>query len=180
MQSLVGAEVGELEVDAEVSAAEHGHDLLEDVAVFAGDADGVALDGGLGLELGVLDGGDDLLGLLGGDALLELDLLADGGVGGGLELFELEVLERDAALDQLLREDLDDGLELVLVLAGELDGLGAFELDLGLGVLEVEAGVDLFGGLVDGVFYFLNLYFADYVEAVIGCHGGQYKAVVGC
>ncbi len=33
----------------------------------------------------------------------ELDLLADGGVGGGLDLLVLEVLERDAALDQLLR-----------------------------------------------------------------------------
>ncbi len=113
---LVGAEVGELEVDAEVSAAELAHDLLEDVAVFADDADGVALDGGLGLELGVLDGGDDLLGVFGGDALLELDLLADGGVGGGLDLFVLEVLEGDAALDELLREDLDDGFERVLVL----------------------------------------------------------------
>ena len=114
---LVGAEVGELEVDAEVSAAEHGHDLLEDVAVFADDADGVALDGGLGFELGVLDDGDDFFGVLGGDALLELDLLADGGVGGGLDLFVLEVLEGDAALDELLGEDFDDGLERVLVLA---------------------------------------------------------------
>ena len=61
--------------------------------------------------------------------------------GGGLDLLVLEVLERDAALDQLLREDLDDGLERVLVLAGELNGLFLFELDRGLGVLEVEAGV---------------------------------------
>ena len=53
---------------------------------------------------------------------------------------------------------------------GELDGVGAFELDRGLGVLEVEAGVDLFGGLVDRVLYFLKFYFADYVEAVVGCH----------
>jgi hypothetical protein len=69
-----------------------------------------------------------------------------------------------------LREDFDDGLELVLVLRGELDGVGALELDLGLGVLEVEAGVDLFLGLVDGVFDFLKFHFADYVEAVVGCH----------
>ncbi len=103
--------------------------------------------------------------------LLELDLLADALTGGLLDLLVLEVLERDAALDELLREDLDDSGEGVLVGAGELDGLFLFELDLRLGVLEVEAGVDLFGGLVDGVFDFLDLYFAYYVEAVVGCHG---------
>jgi hypothetical protein len=88
---LVRAEVGELEVDADVFAFEESHDLLEDVAVFADDADGVALDAGLGLLFRVLDGGDDDLGLFGGDALDELDLLADAGVGGWLELFELEI-----------------------------------------------------------------------------------------
>src|SRR5580704_10255194 len=31
--------------------------------------------------------------------------------------------------------------------------------------------MDLFGRLVDGVFDFLKFYFADYVEAVVGCHG---------
>jgi hypothetical protein len=30
--------------------------------------------------------------------------------------------------------------------------------------------MDLFGGLVNGVFDFLKFYFADYVEAVVGCH----------
>jgi hypothetical protein len=30
--------------------------------------------------------------------------------------------------------------------------------------------VNLFARLVDRVFHFLNLYFADYIEAVVGCH----------
>ncbi len=47
--SLIGAEVGELELYAEVSASQQGHDLLEDVAVLGDYADGVALNGGLGL-----------------------------------------------------------------------------------------------------------------------------------
>ena len=42
-------------------------------------ADLVLLDGGLHLELGALDGLDDLARLLGRDALLEVDRLADGG-----------------------------------------------------------------------------------------------------
>ena len=63
---------------------------MQGVAVFTDDADGVALDAGLGFFLRVLDGGHDDLGFFGGDTLNEFDLLADGGVGGGLELFELQ------------------------------------------------------------------------------------------
>ena len=94
---LVGAIVRELKLDAKVSRAEFAHDLLQDVAVFGDDADGVALDGGLGLELAVFDKCDDLFCGVGVDALLQLDLLADGGVGGWLDLLVLDVLEGDAA-----------------------------------------------------------------------------------
>ena len=48
--------------------------------------------------------------------------------------------------------------------------------DGGLGVLQIEAGVNFLGGLVDRVLHFLKVYFADYVETVVGCHRGQYKA----
>ena len=53
--------VGELEGDAEVAGREQSHDLLQSVAILADDADGVALNGGLGFELGLLDDRDDLL-----------------------------------------------------------------------------------------------------------------------
>jgi len=66
------------------------------------------------------------------------------GVCGRLDVAILQVLERDAALDQLLGEDLDDRFERVFALAGELEGLVAFELDFGFGVLQVEARVDSF------------------------------------
>ena len=61
---------------------------------------------------------------------MQLDLLTDGGVGGRLDLLELEVLERDSAFHELLRQDLFDRVEFVLVLRGELDSVGALEVDL--------------------------------------------------
>src|ERR1039458_3166346 len=89
----LAAVVGELEGDAEVAGAELAHDGLQDVLVLGDDADGVALNAGLGFELGLLDERDDLAGGVGVDALLELDLLADRGVGGGLKLLAFQGLE---------------------------------------------------------------------------------------
>ena len=54
-------------------------DRLQRVAVAAGDAHEIALDGGLHLQLAVLDLLDDLARLLDGDALLQRDLLPHGG-----------------------------------------------------------------------------------------------------
>lgn len=59
---LVASVVCELQLNAVVSGAQLAHDLLENVAVLGNDADGVALDAGLRLELGVLDGRDNLFG----------------------------------------------------------------------------------------------------------------------
>ena len=62
---------------------------------------------------------------------------------GRLQLVVIEGLERDAALDQLVRQDLLHRLELVLVGGGKLDDFVlAFELDLGVRVLQVEARAD--------------------------------------
>ncbi len=49
--TLVRPEVRKLEFKAKILAAQHGHDLLQRVAVLAGNPDGVALDGGLRLLL---------------------------------------------------------------------------------------------------------------------------------
>ena len=113
---MLVAVVRELQRDAEVPGAEHSHISCRVSRSLVDYAHGVALDGGLGLQLGVLDEGGDLPGVLDGNALLQLDLLADAGTGGGLELFMLDVLEGDAALDELLAQNFFDRLELVLVL----------------------------------------------------------------
>ena len=68
--------VRELERDAEVLVLQHRDDLLQIVAVLAGDAYLVFLDRGLHPDLAVLDEAHDLLGALDRDALLERDLLA--------------------------------------------------------------------------------------------------------
>ena len=38
--------------------------------------------------------------------------------------------------------------------------------------------MNLFGGLIDRVLHFLKIYFADYVETVVGCHRGSIKLVL--
>src|ERR1039457_3255997 len=71
----IRAVVDELRVDAEIALAEQLDCSLENVAVFAGNAREVTIDGSLHFELAVLDLLDDLARLFDGDALLERDLL---------------------------------------------------------------------------------------------------------
>src|ERR1700744_370138 len=52
---LIRPVIGELQIDAEVFAAEQGDDALEIVAVFAADSDSISLDAGLDLLFRVLD-----------------------------------------------------------------------------------------------------------------------------
>src|SRR6202011_1633124 len=62
--------IRELHVDAEILAAQQPDDLLKGIAVAAGDADQIALNGSLHLFLTVLYSFHDLAGLLDGNALL--------------------------------------------------------------------------------------------------------------
>ena len=55
------AEVVELQRHAQLFATQQGNRLLQIVALLAGDAYLLALNGGLHLELGVFDHGDDFL-----------------------------------------------------------------------------------------------------------------------
>ena len=169
-RGLVGAEVGELELDADVFAAQEGHDFLEDVAVFADDADGVALDAGLGFFLRVLDGGDDDLAFSEGMPWTSLIFWRTLELAAGSIFSYSRFLSETPRLTSFCERISMTALSLYSSWQASWMASCAFELDLGLGVLEVEAGVDLFGGLVDGVFDFLKFYFADYVEAVVGCH----------
>src|SRR4051812_6311959 len=61
---LIRPVIGELHVDAEVVSAQERNDLLQRVAILGGNADEIALDGSLRFLLAVLDGFDDIAGLL--------------------------------------------------------------------------------------------------------------------
>ena len=82
--SSIGSIVRELHVDAEIVAAQQRDYLLQRVAIFAGDAHHVALDGSLHFLFAVFDQFHDLPGFFGGDALLQRDFLANAGAGGGM------------------------------------------------------------------------------------------------
>src|SRR5215831_21340667 len=98
--TIVSTVIRELQGKAELPSLEHRDDRLEVVLVAAGDPDLVRLDRRLHLELAVLDGFDDLLGLLRRDPLLDLDRLADRSAGGVLDLPEIQRLDRHSALDE--------------------------------------------------------------------------------
>src|SRR6202161_1897795 len=97
--------VDELQRDVEVGLLEHRDDLLQVVALFAGDAHLVALYLGFdGLGAVVANQLGDLLGVLAADALFQGagDLV---GLAGRLRLASVERLEADVAPDQLFLED---------------------------------------------------------------------------
>src|ERR1044072_623718 len=114
--SLIRPVVRVLHVDAEVFRLELSNDFLQGVAVAAGDADGVALNRGLDFELRLLDELNYLFGLLRGDALLDGYVLADGAAGRGFDAPVGESLERHAAPNELLLEDVVHVAQLGLVL----------------------------------------------------------------
>jgi hypothetical protein len=96
------------------------------------------------------------------------------GSGRRLDRHLLEGFERHLALQQLRFEHVDDGLELELVDAGDQDLLLFFvELDVGLGVLEVEALNHFLHSLLDGIQHFGHGNFRYDVETVVG-HWNQY------
>ena len=108
-------------------AAQQGNDGLQRVAVLAGNSHSIALNACLHLLLRVLDQANNLLGLFSGDALLQGYLLAHAFARGRLHLAVSQVLERDAALDQLLRQDVLDRFSLYSPSDGKLNGVVAFE-----------------------------------------------------
>src|SRR5438094_3047124 len=146
--------------------ADHLDDRLQVVAVLPRDADGVALDRALHLELAVLDHLHDGFRLLHLDALDEaehlrdvLSALFDGAV--------LEAAQGDAALGHLLHQNRPRRLQPLLGGAADLQTLlrRGDLLQRGLGALEVVALVDLLLRLLEGVIDLLLVHLADDVEA---------------
>src|SRR5882762_9835088 len=111
--------VGELHVDAQVRPLQQLDHRLQIVPVLAGHTHLVALDGGLHLDLGPLDGLDDLPGLLGGNPFLEGDALSHRPPERLLDRPVGERLQGHGALDEARFEHVADGLELELVGGGQ-------------------------------------------------------------
>src|SRR3954447_903761 len=155
------AVVGELHREVVVLAAHERLDGLEVVALLAGHPELVALDLSLhALGALVADQLGDLLGILGGDPLLERDrdlrLLAGlPGLGG------VEDLQALLALDQLVLEHVEHGAGPVIGRGGDLDRVLALPLDRRASALEVEARGDLTGRLAEGVVDLLSVDLAD-------------------
>src|SRR6478609_1604971 len=145
-------------------------DGLEVVALLRRDPQLLALD--LRLDaLGALvaDELGDLLGVLGGDALLERDVDL-GDLAGLARLGGVEDLQALVALDQLVLEDAEHGTGAVVGRGRDLDRLLALPLDGRPGALEVEAVRDLPGRLAERVVDLLAVQLAHDVEARVS-HG---------
>jgi len=103
-------EVVELQRDTEILRLARSDDRLQVVALLPAHPQLIPL--GLradAFETEVLDELVDLLGVIGGDAGLDGQLLPGGATGRLFDLSDLEGLEGDLALDQLLLQDLVEG-----------------------------------------------------------------------
>src|SRR6185369_5870773 len=92
-------EIRKLHLHIQILAFEELDRILEIIAVLAGHPDLIVLDLGLHLELGLLDDGNDILGLLLGYALLDSDNLAHHPARGRLDLAVLQRLDGNIALE---------------------------------------------------------------------------------
>src|SRR6516165_6512754 len=157
------AEVDELQRQAELVAFHQGNHGLQVVLLLRRHTQFVALD--LGTDtLGPLvpDQLADLPRVVLGDALLEADAEPEL-LPRRLRVAGVQGLERHAAPDQLVLEDVEDGLGPLFAVRADLDGLTG-PGDGGPDATEVEPGTDLLGGLVQGVVHFLPVDPADDVE----------------
>jgi len=118
---LVGPVVGELHVDPEIARAQQRHYFLQGIAILAGNAHQIPLDGRLDLLLAILDRLHDVARLLDGDALLQADLLPHARSSSRSDGPVDQTLQRNTTLDQLLLQDLGHGLEAELVAAVQDD-----------------------------------------------------------
>src|SRR5512139_3811555 len=147
-------EVLELQREIGDGLAHQRDRLLQHVALGARHAHAVALDAGLHLELAVLDALDDLLRQLGLDAGLHRHAALDLVARHLLHAADVEALHVDAALGQLLRQDVVHLVELEFGVGVDRQHVVGL-LDARVGALEVEARGDFLVDLVDRVAHFL-------------------------
>src|SRR5690606_30503064 len=162
------AEVHELERDVEIRALQQRDRRLQVVAALRLHAQLVALDLALDALRGlVADDLRDLLRVVAADALLDAGL--DAVLLAARErLAGVEGPQRDAALDELLLEHVEHGLDALLGVRLQQDPALAAEFDRRADPLEVVPLRDLLLGLVDGVLQFHRVDLAHDVEGRIG------------
>src|SRR5580704_15428674 len=156
------SEVHELEIDPDVVLPQDLDGGLQVVLVLAAHAHLALLDGGLHLELGVLDDLHDCARLLDVDPVLDLHDEARE-LSGSLWLAGLGEAKGHLSFDELVLQDDKGRLCPVLAAGADRDGVFCF-LEGGLGVLEVESLGDFFVGLVEGVVDLVPLNLRDDVE----------------
>src|SRR4029453_13213505 len=152
VRTLDATVVRELERDAEILLAQERDDLLQIVAILAGHAALVLLDGRLYPDLRILYEA----GALEGEPLLQRDLLPEHAAAALLDLAVGERLQGHAALVQARLEDVDDRLQLHVVGRGHRD-VGLLELHVTVGALQVVARRDLPARLIEPVGDLLHL-----------------------
>ena len=165
MRGLI-AEVGKLERLAQLGTADQRNGFLQIIALLAGDAHFIALNGGLHLELGIFDQFDQLLGHLGFDALLHLHLL--GVTTAGVHyVTHIQAAGVDIALEHFIPQDIQHLLELEIGIRGQLDGLLG-ELVGGLNATEIETGLQFAIGIIHRILHFID---GDFRNDVKRGHG---------
>jgi hypothetical protein len=105
--------------------------------------------------------------------ILEIFLAFSGHPG----LSRVEVLQRDAALDELLLEDVEHGAGALLTVGPDLHAALTRPGDGRPDAPEVEPGTDLLGGLVKRVVGLLAVDLRSDVEAGLARHGSQVRRV---
>src|SRR5690606_27044085 len=152
------AEAGGLQRHVELGTAQESHGFLQVIALLAGNAHLRALDGGLDLALGALDGGDNLLRQRLIDAFAPHHFLLHV-LARGIGILHLQALHIDFALGQTQAQDLQHLLQLELGLGS--DGhckLLVVELETAL-ALEIVSAIQLLHGIIDSIgdFVFVQL-----------------------
>ncbi len=146
---------------------QHGNYFLQRVAVFAADSHQISLDGSLRFFLRILNQLHDIPCFFDRNALLHRDFALGGSTGGGFDRAVGQSLQRNAALHQLLLQDVIHRLQLVLVGRMQHDRV-LFQFDIRLRILQIEASVDFLQCLLDGIGNLLQIDLAHDVKSVIG------------
>jgi UDP-N-acetylmuramate dehydrogenase len=119
----------------------------------------------LDFEFTVFDEALDFFAVFCGDAFAHFDDLFDFVAADFLHVADIEEADIDTAFGEFGAQDVVDLHELEISVADEGDFfLFFFEFDGGAGSFEIEAGADLFGGVVHRVFHFNDVGFADGIK----------------